>query len=318
MEYPDTSSATKKTTIGNEECLESKETCGDRDDGETEDRVDGQTEDRDDGDAEDRDDGDTEDRNDGDTEDRDDKDTEDRDDGQTEDRVKNIEEQPNDSGTEDQQGILCLLGTDVPFDGFYQDAEHQGHSKNGIAKRPYHVCPEKAKGALPVLPDVARPQAKQPDDHGYQVGEDGEGIGGQGERVAQRSLRHKYGEVAVLHTQLLDLSIEEVLNEFPNGVRPGTENIAAAHTQQQTQAYTQLLSATCTVPSAGGALVQLSLLDPLMICVIKSHDQFPFKVNLVVLVQKSSFCMPNVIKQNKEPVKFHYNQQPGLNAGLQD
>lgn len=45
--------------IGNEECLESKETCGDRDDGETEDRVDGQTEDRDDGDTEDRDDGDT-------------------------------------------------------------------------------------------------------------------------------------------------------------------------------------------------------------------------------------------------------------------
>ena len=30
------------------------------------------------------------------------------------------------------------------------------------------------------------------------------------------------------------------------------------------------------------------------VCVIKSHDQFPFKVNLVVLVQKSSFRMPNV------------------------
>ncbi|KAL0582978.1 hypothetical protein AAY473_040639 [Plecturocebus cupreus] len=39
-------------------------------------------------------------------------------------------------------------------------------------------------------------------------------------------------------------------------------------------------------------------LKMLLICVIKSHDQFPFKVNLVVLVQKSSFCMPNVCLKN--------------------
>lgn len=100
------------------------------------------------------------------------------------DIVKDIEEQPDNSSTENQQGLLRLLGTNIPLDSFNQDAEHQSHGENGVAKGSHHVRPEKAESALPMLCYAANPHAKQSYDHGHKVGEDGEGIGGQGEGVA--------------------------------------------------------------------------------------------------------------------------------------
>lgn len=100
------------------------------------------------------------------------------------DIVENIKEQPDNSSTENEQWQLCLLGANIPFDSFHQDAEHQGHGKNGVAKRSHHVCPKEAVSALPVLSDVAGPQAKQADDHGEDMGKDGERIRGQGQGVA--------------------------------------------------------------------------------------------------------------------------------------
>lgn len=98
--------------------------------------------------------------------------------------VEDVEEQPDNPGTENQQRLLCLLGIDVPFDGLDQDAEHQGHGKNGVAKSPHDVRPKKAERALPVPSDIAGPQAEQAYHHGQQVREDGEGVRGQGQRVA--------------------------------------------------------------------------------------------------------------------------------------
>lgn len=108
--------------------------------------------------------------------------------------VENIEEQPDNPSTENQQWLLCLLGFDIPFDGLDQDAEHQGHGKNGVAESPHNICPKKAESALPVLGDTAGPQAEQAYHHGQQVGKDSEGVRGQGQRVAQvgdRKLHHE-------------------------------------------------------------------------------------------------------------------------------
>lgn len=44
----------------------------------------------------------------------------------------------------------------------------------------------------------------------------------------QGSLRDEHGEVAVLHTQFLNLKVKEVFNGFPDGERPGPQDIAAA------------------------------------------------------------------------------------------
>lgn len=46
--------------------------------------------------------------------------------------------------------------------------------------------------------------------------------------LLQGSLRDKHGEIAVLHSQLPNLSIKEVLDGFPNGEGPGPQHIAAA------------------------------------------------------------------------------------------
>lgn len=100
------------------------------------------------------------------------------------DIVKDIEEQTNNSSAEDQQWLLCLLGVDVPFDGFNQDAEHERHGEDGVAEGAHHVCPEEAKRALPVPVDTAGLHAQPRNDHGHKVGEDGERIGGQREGVA--------------------------------------------------------------------------------------------------------------------------------------
>lgn len=45
----------------------------------------------------------------------------------------------------------------------------------------------------------------------------------------QGALGHEHGEVAVLHAQLLDLGVEEVLDGLPDGKGPGTEDVAATH-----------------------------------------------------------------------------------------
>lgn len=42
-------------------------------------------------------------------------------------------------------------------------------------------------------------------------------------------MRHKHGEIAVFNTKFLDLGIKKVLDGFPNGIRPGTKNIAATY-----------------------------------------------------------------------------------------
>lgn len=46
--------------------------------------------------------------------------------------------------------------------------------------------------------------------------------------LLQGSLRDKHGEIAVLHSQLPNLSIKEVFDGFPNGEGPGPQHIAAA------------------------------------------------------------------------------------------
>lgn len=97
------------------------------------------------------------------------------------DIAEKVEEQPDDSSTENQQWLLCFLGANIPFDGFHQDAEHQGHGKNGVAEGSHHICPKKAIRALPVLPDTAGSQAKQAYDHGEDVGQHGESVRGQGQ-----------------------------------------------------------------------------------------------------------------------------------------
>lgn len=43
----------------------------------------------------------------------------------------------------------------------------------------------------------------------------------------QGGLRNKHGEVAVLHAQLLDLTVKEVFNGLPDGEGPGPQHIAA-------------------------------------------------------------------------------------------
>lgn len=47
--------------------------------------------------------------------------------------------------------------------------------------------------------------------------------------LLQGSLRNEHGEVAVLHTQFLNLTVKEVFNGFPDGVGPGPQHITAAH-----------------------------------------------------------------------------------------
>lgn len=44
----------------------------------------------------------------------------------------------------------------------------------------------------------------------------------------QSSLRNKHGEVAVLHTQLLDLTVKEFFDGLPDGERPGSQHVTAA------------------------------------------------------------------------------------------
>lgn len=100
------------------------------------------------------------------------------------DIVEHVEEEPDNSSTENQQRRLCLLRVDVPFDRFHQDAEHQGHGKDGVAEGPHDVRPREAEGAPAVPRDVAGPEAEQAYDHGKEVGEDGESVRGQGQGVA--------------------------------------------------------------------------------------------------------------------------------------
>lgn len=45
--------------------------------------------------------------------------------------------------------------------------------------------------------------------------------------LLQGGLGDKHGEVAVLHTQFLNLTVKEVFNGFPDGKGPGTQHIAA-------------------------------------------------------------------------------------------
>lgn len=47
--------------------------------------------------------------------------------------------------------------------------------------------------------------------------------------LLQGGLRDEHGEVAVLHTQFPNLSVKEVFNGLPDGVRPGPQHIAAAN-----------------------------------------------------------------------------------------
>lgn len=46
--------------------------------------------------------------------------------------------------------------------------------------------------------------------------------------LLEHTARHKDGEVTILHSNLLDLSIKPGLNGLPNSVGPGTEDVAAA------------------------------------------------------------------------------------------
>lgn len=43
----------------------------------------------------------------------------------------------------------------------------------------------------------------------------------------QGSLRDKHGEVAVLHTQLLDLPVKEFFDGIPDSIRPGPQHVTA-------------------------------------------------------------------------------------------
>jgi hypothetical protein len=45
----------------------------------------------------------------------------------------------------------------------------------------------------------------------------------------QCCMGHKAGKVAVLHAQLLDLSIKEILDGLPDGKGPGPQDVAAGH-----------------------------------------------------------------------------------------
>lgn len=46
--------------------------------------------------------------------------------------------------------------------------------------------------------------------------------------LLQGCLRDEHGEVAVLHTQLLDLTVKEFFNRLPDGEGPGPQHVAAA------------------------------------------------------------------------------------------
>lgn len=46
--------------------------------------------------------------------------------------------------------------------------------------------------------------------------------------LLQGGLRDEHGEVAVLHTQFLNLPVKELFNGLPDGVGPGPQHIAAA------------------------------------------------------------------------------------------
>lgn len=115
------------------------------------------------------------------------------------DIVEHIEEQPDDPGGQHQQRRLRLLGADVPLDGLHQDAEHERHGEDGVAKGPHHVGPQEAEGALPVARDAAGPQAEQAYDHGQEVREDGEGVRGQGQGVADVGDRQLHDEQEDAH-----------------------------------------------------------------------------------------------------------------------
>lgn len=80
--------------------------------------------------------------------------------------------------------MLSLLGVDVPLDGLHQDAEHERGGEDGVAEGPQHVGAAEAEGAGLVPLDAAEADAKQPNDHGDQVGENSKGIRGQGEGIA--------------------------------------------------------------------------------------------------------------------------------------
>jgi len=43
------------------------------------------------------------------------------------------------------------------------------------------------------------------------------------------SVRHEHREVRVFHTELLDLTVEELLDALPDVVGPGAQDVAAAH-----------------------------------------------------------------------------------------
>lgn len=46
--------------------------------------------------------------------------------------------------------------------------------------------------------------------------------------LLQGRLRDEHGEVAVLHSQLLDLTVKELFNRLPDGKGPGPQHVAAA------------------------------------------------------------------------------------------
>lgn len=108
--------------------------------------------------------------------------------------VQHIEEQTSNPNSEDEQSFLSLLRVDIPLDRLHENAEHQRGGKDGVAESPQHVCPAEAKRAGLVPPDAAEPDAEQPNDHGDQVGENSEGIWGQGERIAHIGDRDLDGE----------------------------------------------------------------------------------------------------------------------------
>lgn len=46
--------------------------------------------------------------------------------------------------------------------------------------------------------------------------------------LLEGGLRNEHGEVAVLHTQLLNFPVKELFDRLPDGVGPGPQHIAAA------------------------------------------------------------------------------------------
>lgn len=113
--------------------------------------------------------------------------------------VQHVEAQTYNPNNEDEHSFLSLLGVDIPLDGLHKDAEHQCGGKDGVAERPQHVSAAEAKGAGLVPPDAAEADAKQPDDHGDQVGENSKGIRGQGEGIAHVGDRDLGGENGEAH-----------------------------------------------------------------------------------------------------------------------